>query len=68
MGSWMLPPAGEATRTILRLMAVVVVFFFLVLLVEGFTGIELFVMLGLILALTGIQYLIDKFLLDNYRQ
>lgn len=32
----------------------------------GHTGIELFVMLALILALTGIQGLIDKFLVDKY--
>lgn len=64
----MLPPTGEATRTTLRLMAVVVVFLFVVLLVWGFTGIELFVMLIVILAFAGIQYLIDKFLLDNYRR
>lgn len=62
----MLPPAEEAKHT--TLMVVVVVSVFVVLLVWGYTGIELFVMLALILALAGIQYLIDKFVFDKYRQ
>jgi hypothetical protein len=41
---------------------------FVLLLAVGHTGIELFVMLVLLLALTGIQGLIDKFLFDKYRQ
>jgi hypothetical protein len=64
----MLPPAGEARRAILWLTAVVVVSLFVMLLVEGFSGIEAFVMLALVSALGGIQYLIDKFLLHNYKQ
>lgn len=67
MGSRMLPPAGEARRTILWLVGVVVVSLFAVLLVEGFTWIEAFVMLVLVSAVAGIQYLVDKFLLDNYK-
>lgn len=67
MGSRMLPPAGEAKRTILWLVGVVVVSLFVVLLVEGFTWIEAFVMLILVSAIAGIQYLVDKFLLDNYK-
>jgi hypothetical protein len=58
----------ESTGATLRFVAFLVVSLFVILLVGGHTGIELFVSLGLILALTGIQYLIDKFLLDNYRQ
>lgn len=65
MGSRMVPPAGEARRTILWLVGVVVVSLFVVLLVEGFTWIEACVMLVVVSAVAGIQYLVHKFLLDN---
>ena len=42
--------------------------FFRMLLAMGHPGIELFVMLALVLTLTGLQGLIDKFLFDKYRQ
>ncbi|MFE5839599.1 hypothetical protein [Arthrobacter sp. NPDC056493] len=61
-------PSEESKGATLRFVAFLVVSLFVILLVWGHTGIELLVFLGLVLALTGIQYLIDKFLLDNYRQ
>jgi hypothetical protein len=61
-------PSEGSTGATLRFVAFLVVSVFVILLVMGHTGIELFVFLGLVLCLTGIQYLIDKFLLDNYRQ
>jgi hypothetical protein len=64
----MQPPSEESTGLTHRFLAFLVVSLFVMLLIWGHTGIELFVFLGLILALTGIQYLIDKFLLDNYRK
>jgi hypothetical protein len=64
----MLPPAGEARRTILWLMVVVVVSLFLVLLVEGFTAIEALVMLAVVSGVAGIEYLIYKSLWDYYKQ
>jgi phosphatidylglycerophosphate synthase len=68
MGTRMLPPAGEARRTILWLMVVVVVSLFVVLLVEGFTAIEALVMLAVVSAVAGIEYLIYKSLWDYYKQ
>jgi hypothetical protein len=61
----MIPLTGEARRTILWLMAVVVVSLFVMLLVEGFTAVESFVMLALVSSVAGIQYLIDKFLFEK---
>jgi hypothetical protein len=47
-------------------MAVVVVSLLVMLLVEGFTAVQAFVMLALVSSVAGIQYLIDKFLFENY--
>ena len=47
-------------------MVFIAVSVFLLLLAMGHRGLELFVMLALILAVTGIQGLIDKFLFDKY--
>jgi hypothetical protein len=58
----------ESTRTMFGFVAFTAVSVFVLLLAVGHTGIELFVMLVLLLALTGIQGLIDKFLFDKYRQ
>ena len=58
----------ESTRTMFGFMVFTAVSVLLLLLAMGHTGIELFVMLALILALVGIQVLIDKFLVDKYRQ
>jgi hypothetical protein len=58
---------AESKGAALRFVAFLVVSLFVILVVWGHKGIELLVFLGLILALTGIQYLIDRFLLDNYR-
>ena len=63
----MIPLTGEARRTILWLMAVVVVSLLVMLLVEGFTAVQAFVMLALVSSVAGIQYLIDKFLFENYK-
>jgi hypothetical protein len=49
-------------------MVVVVVSLFVVLLVEGFTAIEALVMLAVVSAVAGIEYLIYKSLWDYYKQ
>lgn len=58
----------ESTRTLFGFVVFTAVAVFFLLLAMGHTGIELFVMLALVLALAGIQGLIDKFLFDKYRQ
>ena len=58
----------ESTRTIFGFLAFTAASVFVLLLAMGHAGIELFVMLCLILAVTGIQGLVDKFLFDKYRQ
>jgi hypothetical protein len=57
-----------SARTMFGYVAFTSVAIFLMLLAIGHTGIELFVMLALVLTLTGLQGLIDKFLFDKYRQ
>lgn len=59
---------SESTRTMFGFMVFTAVSVLLLLLAMGHTGIELFVMLALILALVGIQGVIDKFLVDKYRE
>ena len=56
------------TRTMFGYMLFTSVAVFLMLLAMGHRGIELFVMLALVLTVTGIQVLIDKFLFDEYRR
>ena len=68
MASRMRRRSEESTRTMFGFMVFTAVSVFLLLLAMGHAGIELFVMLALILALVGIQGLIDKFLVDKYRQ
>lgn len=58
---------AESKGATLRFVAFLVVSLFVILVVWGHRGIELLVFLGPVLALTGIQYLVDRFLLDNYR-
>lgn len=58
---------AESRGATLRFVAFLVVSLFVILVVWGHRGIELLAFLGLVMALAGIQYLIDRFLLDNYR-